>query len=128
MASCSYSLPSCSPGSSTWPFRGTRTRNPSMRTNAKWSSGPANPCTTGKGKAILTEDELDRIRREDAEARQLLLDLLRAPWNRMTPYAITRACEYLKHPDKHEGEPLRGCACGKRKDQLRVKPAGRETA
>jgi len=73
----------------------------------------------------MTEDELDRLAREKAEARQVLLDLLRAPWNRMSPWAIARACEYLEHPDKNDGEPERGCPCGRRPDRLRVKPAAK---
>lgn len=64
-------------------------------------------------------DELERIGKARDDARKLLLNMLRAPWSRMTPFAITNACSYLLHPSKYD-DRVDGCACGRYKD-------GRET-
>ena len=50
-----------------------------------------------------------------AEARRLILDLLRGPWTSMSPWATTNACTYLEHPSKLE-ERDAGCICGFRSE------------
>jgi hypothetical protein len=66
-------------------------------------------------------DELERIQQMRDEARTMILDLLRAPWSRMTPWAISNACAYMEHPDKYDGHPEKGCPCGRRRDATKVK-------
>lgn len=58
---------------------------------------------------------------KEAALRNVLLDLLRAPYRSGgTPFAITNACIFLDHPDKYApgDEPAftkGGCICGMRK-------------
>lgn len=59
--------------------------------------------------------DLERIRRDRKEARDLLLSLLRAPWTRMSPWAISNVCAYLEHPSRVPDESA-ACPCGRFKD------------
>lgn len=61
-------------------------------------------------------DDLAKVREHRAEAEEHLLDLLRAPYYRMSPWAITSACTFLKHPTpRWDDPPSKPCICGKRK-------------
>ena len=61
----------------------------------------------------LTQDErigvlLDHVTR----LRARLLDMLKAPYERMGPWATTAACQELDHPIvRNDGK---SCACGKK--------------
>ena len=66
--------------------------------------------------ASMGVGELNRLHAQVADARQHLLDMLRAPYIRMTPWAITKACTYLDHPTRRDTDPPEApCVCGRRR-------------
>jgi len=65
---------------------------------------------------VVDPTGLERLEALRAEARGMILDLLWADYNRMSPWALTRACEYLEHPSNPHRDSLGGgCRCGRRK-------------
>lgn len=80
--------------------------------------GPVEDLLIGAGTSI----DLGQILEERRQARELLLSLLRAPWTRMSPWAISNVCAYLEHPSRIPEEPA-PCPCGRFKESRPVELA-----
>lgn len=71
--------------------------------------------TPRKAAGVTDLGSLERIEAMREEARKMILDLLWADYNRMTPWALTRACEYLDHPVNPGRDSFGKCRCGRRR-------------
>lgn len=59
-----------------------------------------------------SEKDAQLYLRRSQQLEKLILNLLRAPYERMTAWATTEACQSLKHPIvRNDGKT---CACGRR--------------